>query len=133
MWLTHKIMSHFFDRHASTSHGAVYFERGILNFFRKRKNLLFSVCTDKICVRAGNVIKLMVALPKPVLLLNTALQAMFQHRFCHIPHSLHILQPAARKAGKSQSRGSGMVAGSFKNCLHGKDLFQTALSTNFSH
>lgn len=66
-----------------------------------------SVCTDKICVTAGNLIKLMVALPKPVLILNTALQAMFRHGLCHI---LCILQPAALKAVMTHSTGSCIVA-----------------------
>jgi len=37
MWLTHKIISHFIDGHASTPHVSVYFQRVTLNFFRKRK------------------------------------------------------------------------------------------------
>lgn len=111
MWLTHKIISHLIDRHVSTSHVSVYFGRVILNFFRKSKKYprqpLFSA-QIKICIRAWTLIELMVALPKLVLILNRAPQAMFQHGFSHI---LHTQQPAAQKAIESYSRGSCMVAG----------------------
>lgn len=100
-------------------HISVHFEKGNLNFFRKNhpRHLLFSICRDKICIRTGTVIKLKVALPKLVLILNTALRPVFQHGVCHI---LHVLQPAAHESLTPE--GAAWQQGCLKNYLHGEDL-----------